>query len=261
VGDRSIAIMDSLDNGEKTAISRFLAKRGPGPFSITFGVDDVDATCRALRSKGARVLLDEALVLSEVRSGSCHFGHLRINFVAPSPATHGLVVELQEGHAAVEAPLKSVDRAAGVPTALNEVHCAVHNADAAARDLADLFGLCVGPEIVQMQPPEEVRFRNLWLGDRPVLAVIEPATHTSAIHRFLGRRGEGIFSVSLRVPDVRAYAHRVEQLGVSMLFDAPRVTHATRIGPTQVARAEINWVRPQSLSNRVLFEIQQYEDS
>lgn len=257
VGDRSIAVMDSLGDG--TAISRFLAKRGPGAFSMTFGVADLDAAVAHLRAKGARVLLDEPVVLKHVRSGSQRFAQIRLNFVAPSRATHGLVVELQELHDAVDAPLADAPSGLAVPVALNEIHCAVRDVDAAARDLAELFGLAVGPEVIQTQPPEEVRFRNLFLGNRPVLAIIEPATETSAIGRFLERRGEGIFSISLRVPDLAAYMARVKAAGIALLFDEPKVAHATRIGPAALAAARINWVRPQAAANRVLFEIQEYE--
>ncbi|MCC7372379.1 MAG: VOC family protein [Chloroflexi bacterium] len=259
VGDRSIAVMDSI--GEGTAISRFLERRGAGAFSMTFGVADLDATVAHLRAKGARVLMDEPIVLERVRSGSQHFSKIRLNFVAPSRATHGLVVELQELHGAEDVPLANPPSGPDVPAALNEIHCAVQDVDAAAGELSELFGLEVGPEVVQAQPPEEVRFRNLYLDDRPVLALIEPATETSTIGRFLNRRGEGIFSISLRVPDLDAYSARVKAAGIALLFDEPKVAHATRIGSDALASARINWVRPQPASNRVLFEIQEYEVS
>lgn len=257
VGDRSIAVMDSL--GEPTAISRFLARRGPGAFSLTLGVDDLEATSARLRQAGARLLLDEPLTLSQVRSGSQRFDRIRLNFVTPNRLTHGLVVELQELHGGREAALPDVSRDASTPIALNEVHCAVTDVDGAARDLERLFAFDVGPEVTQVQPPEEVRFRNLSLAGRPVLALIQPATTTSSIHRFLARRGEGIFSVSFRVGDVVAYAERVRRAGVATLFDEPKQAHATRIGPAAIAAARIHWVRPQPLSDRVLFETQQYE--
>lgn len=259
VGDRSIAVMDSI--GEGTAISRFLEKRGAGAFSMTFGVTDLDAAVAQARAGGARVLLDEPIVLADVRSGSQRFSTIRLNFVAPSSVTHGLVVELQELHGAEDVLLPDAPAGPAVPMALNEIHCAVKDVDAAARDLEALFGFEVGPEVIQAQPPEEVRFRNLYLGGRPMLALIEPATSTSAIGRFLERRGEGIFSISLRVPDLAAYSARVREAGVALLFDEPKIAHATRIGPDALDSARINWVRPQPLSNRVLFEIQEYEVS
>lgn len=256
VGDRSIALMESL--GEGTAISRFVDRRGPGIFSLTFGVDDVEAASAHLRANGASVLLDHPMELRETRSGSHRWETIRINFVGPKGPMHGIVVELQELRggelAASPAPVAAPDR----PFALNEVHCAVHDVDEASATLAILFGLEVGPVVVQPHPPEEVRFRNLFRHGMPVFAIIQPATETSSIHRFLARRGEGMFSVSMRVADCAATGDRLRAAGIEMLRTEPNHVDATRIGPVALDAAEINWVKPNVATGKVLFELQQY---
>jgi hypothetical protein len=153
------------------------------------------------------------------------------------------------------------DGQADVPRTLNEVHYAVRDLETAAQDLSRLFGLEVGPEVVQAAPPEEVRFRNLYLDDRPVLALIAPATATSSVRKFLDRRGEGIFSISLHVADGRAYARRLRAAGLAMLFEEPKAVRSTRIGPAAIRDAAIQWVKPGPASGRVLFEIQEYRAS
>ncbi len=255
VGDRSIAVMESL--GADTPISRFLDRRGAGAFSITLEVADLDEATADCLARGARLVLGTPLVL-DGRSGSHRFDRIRVNFVAPGGPTRGLVCELQELRGGRPAPDPPVSPGLDVPDALNEVHVAVRDLDAAARDLAALFGFEVGPVVVQAEPPEEVRFRNLYLGDRPLLALITPATPTSAIGRFLDKRGEAIFSVSLRVPDGRAYARRVRAAGIPLLFDAPKRVGRTRIGPAEISEAAIQWIRPAPASGHVLFEIQEY---
>ncbi len=255
VGDRSIALMHGLGDGNP--IERFLERRGPGLFSMTFEVEDIERAAAALRANGARLVLDEPIAL-DGRSGSEVFDGIRINFVSPHGPAHGLVFELQELSGARPAPLAEEPAGAGVPLALNEVHCAVRSVDEAAVDLERLFGFDVGPAVVQAQPPEEVRYRNLSVRGRPALALIEPASETSTVRRFLDRRGEGIFSVSIRVGDVRAYSERVRAEGIELLFDEPVEVAEARIGVDVVGSAEINWVKPTDASNRVLFEVQEY---
>jgi methylmalonyl-CoA/ethylmalonyl-CoA epimerase len=71
---------------DTSGVARFLAKRGPGLHHICFEVDDIDATLRALKARGAR-LIDE-----QPRIGT---GGKKIAFVHPE-ATHGVLVELYE---------------------------------------------------------------------------------------------------------------------------------------------------------------------
>lgn len=256
VGTRSIAVMESL--GEKTAISRFLTRRGAGPFSVTFQVDDVEEAVAHVRSRGGGVLLERPITLREVRSGSERFEQIRLNFIAPAGPAHGLVVEFQELAGGEDARAPEIMVAPDVPTAINEVHFAVHDLDAAAADLANLYGLEVGPLVEQPDPPEQVRFRNLYCDDMPILALISPSAPDSTVQRFLERRGPGIFTISMRVSDLDMCMRRVTAAGIQLLFPGAKVAKDTRIGSHAIDRARIAWVRPQLASNRVLFELQEY---
>jgi methylmalonyl-CoA/ethylmalonyl-CoA epimerase len=69
-----------------SAIGRFLERSGPGLQQLAYRVADVDEAARVLRSRGVRLLYDEA------RRGT---GGSRINFVHPKDAG-GVLVELVE---------------------------------------------------------------------------------------------------------------------------------------------------------------------
>lgn len=249
-----MALMEAAAAGP-SAISRYLDRRGPGIFSFTVGVRDVEAAASHIRQRGAKVLLDEPMTMTNVRSGNQVFDALRINFVAPSAITHGLVIELQELHGGSTPDTPA--SASGV-LALNEVHCAVTDLDTACDDLAGLLGLDVGPLVVQDQPPEQVRFRNLTINGRPALALIAPSAPGTSIEKFLARRGEGIFSVSFRVADLDAVASALDGSSVRLLLPAANEVHHTRVGADAIEGARINWVRPNSTPLRALIELQEY---
>lgn len=84
--------------GPDSTISKFLDRHGPGLQQLAYRVADVDAASRQLRSRGLRLLFDEA------RRGTAGS---RVNFVHPKDAG-GVLVELVEpasaGHTA-DAPV------------------------------------------------------------------------------------------------------------------------------------------------------------
>jgi methylmalonyl-CoA/ethylmalonyl-CoA epimerase len=67
-------------------IGKFLQRRGPGVQQVAYTVSDLDATCAALRERGARLLYDQP---KPGTAGS------RINFVHPKDAD-GVLIELVE---------------------------------------------------------------------------------------------------------------------------------------------------------------------
>jgi methylmalonyl-CoA/ethylmalonyl-CoA epimerase len=70
----------------ESPIARFLDRSGPGIQQVAYTVDDLDATCAALRERGVRVLYDAP------RRGTAGS---RINFIHPKDAG-GVLVELVE---------------------------------------------------------------------------------------------------------------------------------------------------------------------
>jgi methylmalonyl-CoA/ethylmalonyl-CoA epimerase len=79
-----IQLLDPLS--PESTIAKFLDRNGPGVQQVAYTVDDVDATCAALRERGVRLLYDTP------RRGTANS---RINFVHPKDAG-GVLVELVE---------------------------------------------------------------------------------------------------------------------------------------------------------------------
>jgi len=67
-----------------STIAKFLDRNGPGVQQVAYTVDDIDATCAALRERGVRLLYETP------RRGTAGS---RINFVHPKD-TGGVLVEL-----------------------------------------------------------------------------------------------------------------------------------------------------------------------
>jgi methylmalonyl-CoA/ethylmalonyl-CoA epimerase len=70
----------------ESTIAKFLDRSGPGVQQVAYTVEDVDATCAALRARGVRLLYETP------RRGTANS---RINFVHPKDAG-GVLVELVE---------------------------------------------------------------------------------------------------------------------------------------------------------------------
>jgi methylmalonyl-CoA/ethylmalonyl-CoA epimerase len=85
-GDAGAAVQLLAPLRPDSAIGKFLDRNGPGIQQMAYRVADIDASCAALREKGARLLYDEP------RRGTAGS---RINFVHPKDAG-GVLVELVE---------------------------------------------------------------------------------------------------------------------------------------------------------------------
>ena len=84
LGDSAIELLEATS--EDSAITRYLAKRGPGLHHITLRVDDIEAALAQLKAKGVR------LIDATPREGA--HGSL-VAFIHPSSA-HGVLVELKQ---------------------------------------------------------------------------------------------------------------------------------------------------------------------
>lgn len=85
-GDSGTAVQLLAPLRPDSAIGRFLERSGPGIQQMAYRVQDIDASCAALRSRGLRLLYDEP------RRGTAGS---RINFLHPKDAG-GVLVELVE---------------------------------------------------------------------------------------------------------------------------------------------------------------------
>jgi len=87
-GQSSVELLEPT--AEESPVGRFLAKHGAGMHHVAFRVDDIRAALAELKARGVRLIDDEP------REGA--HGSL-VAFIHPS-ATHGVLVELKQAHAA-----------------------------------------------------------------------------------------------------------------------------------------------------------------
>ncbi len=86
VGDSTSCIQLLAPLNEKSTIAKFLDKSGPGIQQMAYRVEDIDAACAELTSRGLRLLYPEP---KRGTAGS------RINFIHPKDAG-GILVEIVE---------------------------------------------------------------------------------------------------------------------------------------------------------------------
>ncbi len=123
---------------------------------------------------------------------------------------------------------------------IRDVSIAVHDLDVAMEDFKAKLGL--EPRYIQEEgrPPVQVRTALYSLGGAG-LSLMASSEEGSPIDRFLKRRGEGLFSVTVEVEDIKA---------------AVAEMRAFKSHDGMYARALMNFTRPHS-THGVVFEVQQ----
>jgi methylmalonyl-CoA epimerase len=87
---------------------------------------------------------------------------------------------------------------------------------AAAKAIYEKLGLSISPEETVEQ--EQVRLVMVPVGESR-LELLEATAETSAIAKFIAKRGEGLHHVCLRVPDLPAAVQRLKNEGVRLVSE------------------------------------------
>jgi methylmalonyl-CoA epimerase len=91
---------------------------------------------------------------------------------------------------------------------------------AAAKSFYEKLGLAVmGEETVES---EQVRLAMLPLGESRI-ELLEATSDDSPIARFIGKRGEGLHHVALRVPDLAGAVERLKRNGTRLISEEIKV--------------------------------------
>jgi methylmalonyl-CoA epimerase len=91
---------------------------------------------------------------------------------------------------------------------------------AAAKQIYETLGLTVSPE--ETVKAEQVRLVMVPVGDSR-LELLEPTSETSAIAKFIAKRGEGLHHVCMRVPDLSATVARLKKDEVRLVSDEIKI--------------------------------------
>jgi methylmalonyl-CoA/ethylmalonyl-CoA epimerase len=106
---------------------------------------------------------------------------------------------------------------------IDHVAVAVADRDAAARDLASLFGLAPGARETVANQKTDVAFLHAGdpAGDDAALEICAPAGN-AALEKFLARRGPGLHHVCFEVEDLGGTLATLKAAGVRLIDETPR---------------------------------------
>ncbi|OBI46188.1 methylmalonyl-CoA epimerase [Mycobacterium kyorinense] len=137
--------------------------------------------------------------------------------------------------------------ASALVTAVDHVGIAVADLDAAIAWYHDTLGMIVLHE--EINKDQGIREAMLAVRGAPVgsaqVQLMAPIDESSAIAKFLDKRGPGIQQLAYRVSDLDALTSRLRDQGIRLLYDAPR---------RGTADSRINFIHPKDAGG-VLIEL------
>jgi methylmalonyl-CoA/ethylmalonyl-CoA epimerase len=182
-GQSEIELLQPLE--PSTAVGRFIERRGEGLHHLCFATDDIDAALADARNRGLP-LIDE-----KPRLGLAG----RIAFVHPR-ATHGVLVEYAEPTDETTATSNVRESKGANVTAFDHLAVVVSDVEPAARAYEDNFGFHAAAPVDRTDLG--IRIAPVAVGEA-FIGVIAPLEPNGPHARFLERRGEGLYLLSLGV--------------------------------------------------------------
>jgi hypothetical protein len=117
------------------------------------------------------------------------------------------------------------------------------------------LGLASLPVVHLPDPPAEITDVTLPIGPAGAVSVIAPTRSGSPVQRFLDRRGEGAYSIAVRVDSLAEVMREWAAAGVGWAlaepYEFPPGSPAGRYVPERLLA---NWVKPSSL-NGIMLEV------
>ncbi|MDP3984632.1 MAG: VOC family protein [Acidimicrobiia bacterium] len=141
---------------------------------------------------------------------------------------------------------------------IREISIAVDNLDEAIAEFRQKLGLKEEEVQVEERPPIQSRFASFRVGDCSI-ALMESTAPGSPIDRFIARRGEGVFSVTLLVDDIQQASEHLKSNGVDLVLDEPLKLENIRAVDKVYRECTVNFTKPSGLRGAV-FEIQELRD-
>lgn len=137
--------------------------------------------------------------------------------------------------------------ASALVTAVDHVGIAVPDLDAAIAWYHDHLGMIVVHE--EVNDDQGIREAMLSVRGAPVgsaqVQLMAPIDESSAIAKFLNKRGPGIQQLAYRVSDLEALTERLREEGIHLLYDEPR---------PGTADSRVNFIHPKNAGG-VLIEL------
>lgn len=108
---------------------------------------------------------------------------------------------------------------------VDHICIAVHNINETRRRYEEDLGL--KPFIIYEAPEEKIKVVRYYVGGIAI-ELIEPTDENSDVAKFLRKRGEGVYLISYRVPDVEMALKELSQKGVRTIDQKPRFLMGNR---------------------------------
>lgn len=128
------------------------------------------------------------------------------------------------------------------PTKIAHIGIAVQNIDKSLAFYTDSLGLQL--EQVEIVESEAVKIAFLKIGESRI-ELLEPINESSAIHKFIESRGEGIHHIALEVDNIEERIKTLKQNGLRIINEKPKMGAGNNL---------ISFIHPKE-SNGVLFEL------
>ncbi|WP_010650792.1 methylmalonyl-CoA epimerase [Oceanobacillus massiliensis] len=136
--------------------------------------------------------------------------------------------------------------AVGEPRKIAHIGIAVENIDLALPFYTDKLGLQL--EAVEDVESEGVKVAFIKIGETR-LELLEPSNETSAIRKFLDKKGEGIHHIALEVDDLSSRIQQLKRQEIHLINEQPTAG---------AHHSQVAFIHPKS-ANGVLFELIQHE--
>lgn len=131
------------------------------------------------------------------------------------------------------------------------INIAVESLDEAVRRYESL-GLSHVEPCHMPEPPAQITDVSFPLERGGALSLIAATGDGSPVASFIAKRGPGVYSIALRVDDLRATMDDWKSKGMDWVLDEPHVFHDHPAAQWRVERLLMNWVKPRSTGGVML---------
>ncbi len=123
--------------------------------------------------------------------------------------------------------------------------------EAAAKFTA--LGLTALVPNVMLEPPAQITDITFPMGSQGAISLVAPTDTSSTVQKFLNRRGEGIFSLAVRVDNLLEAMSEWPAYGIEWVLDKPyEFPPGTAAARYHVEKLKANWIKPGSLNGLLM---------
>tara|TARA_Y100000588_G_scaffold211759_1_gene225895 strand:- start:831 stop:1298 length:468 start_codon:yes stop_codon:yes gene_type:complete len=132
------------------------------------------------------------------------------------------------------------------------VNYAVVDQNEAVAKFSALGLTALGPNVMP-EPPAQIRDITFPMGRQGAISLVAPTDKSSTVQKFLDRRGEGTFSLAVRVDNISEAMSEWPAYGIEWVlakpYEFPPGTAAARY---RVEKLKANWIKPGSLNGLLM---------